>query len=165
MSDSPEPAAPETDVSQDNDPGNTPEPTETVEHWREKARLQEKRAKENAAAAKRLQEIEDQQKTEAERTADRLKKADEEIASVPAKVASALREHLVEMHQIAAEDAELFLTATDPELLLKQVSRLVGQSAPKQKANLVPNEGKTPNPGKGSTGDRFAEFAESFFTR
>lgn len=51
----------------------TPEakPTETVDFWKQKAREQEARAKSNADAAKRLQEIEDAQKTEAQRLADR----------------------------------------------------------------------------------------------
>lgn len=117
-------------------------PTETVDHWKEKARLQEKRAKENAAAAKELAEIKDAQKSESERTADRLKKADDELASIPAKVADALKAHLVALHKIDTEDSELFLTATEPELLLKQIARLVGQSDTKSKSNHVPSEGR-----------------------
>ena len=51
-----------------------PKPTETVDFWKQKAREQEKRAKENAAAAKRLAEVEESQKSEAERLADRATK-------------------------------------------------------------------------------------------
>ena len=57
----------------------------------------------------------------------------------------ALREHLVALHEIDKDDAELFLTATDPELLLKQVTRLVGQSDKRKTAHVVPGEGKTPS--------------------
>ena len=87
--------------------------------------------------------IEDAQKTEAERTADRIAKADAEVATVPAKVAEALREHLVALHEIDKDDAELFLTGTEPDLLLKQVTRLLGQSDKRRKSNYVAREGST----------------------
>lgn len=120
-------------------------PSETVDFWKQKAREQEKRAKDNADAAKRLAEIEDAQKSESEKVAERLAKADAEVATVPNKVADALREHLVALHEIDKDDAELFLTATEPELLLKQVTRLVGQSDKRKKTHVVPGEGKTPS--------------------
>lgn len=129
-------------------------PTETVDFWKQKAREQEKRAKENADAAKRLAEIEESQKSEAEKAADRIAKAEAEVASVPQKVADALREHLVTLHEIDKDDAELFLTANDPELLLKQVTRLVGQSDKRKKAHVVPGEGKTPTVNSGDADRR-----------
>ena len=119
-------------------------PSETVDFWKQKAREQEKRAKDNATAAQRLAEIEEAQKSESEKAADRIAKAEAEVASVPAKVADALREHLVALHEIDKDDAELFLTANDPALLLKQVSRLVGQSDKRKKGPHVPREGATP---------------------
>lgn len=129
-------------------------PTETVDFWKQKAREQEKRAKENATAAKRLTEIEDSQKTEAEKTADRLSKADAEVASVPSKVADALREHLVALHEIDTDDADLFLTGSDPELLLKQVTRLLARADEqsdkrKKQGNRAPREGLTPTVNSG----------------
>ncbi|EOM77911.1 hypothetical protein DW322_08810 [Rhodococcus rhodnii] len=130
-------------------------PTETVDFWKGKAREQEKRAKDNAAAAKRLTEIEESQKSEAEKAADRIAKAEAEVASVPAKVSESLRAHFVEYHGIDAEDAELFLTATEPELLLKQVTRLLGQSGKRTKQLHVPKEGTNP---KGSDDDPRREF-------
>jgi hypothetical protein len=121
-----------------------PKPTETVDFWKQKAREQEKRAKDNADAAKRLAEIEESQKSESEKVADRIAKAEAEVASVPAKVADSLREHLVALHEIDKDDADLFLTASDPELLLKQVTRLLGQSdKQKKKNNVSPREGTT----------------------
>ena len=120
-------------------------PTETVDFWKQKAREQEKRAKENADAAKRLSEIEEASKSESEKVADRIAKAEAEVASVPSKVADVLRSHLVALHEIEADDAELFLTANDPELLLKQVTRLIGQSDKQKKTgNRAPREGATP---------------------
>ena len=105
----------------------------------QKAQLKELKAK-----ASRLDEIEEAQKSEAEKVADRLAKADAEVATVPAKVCEALKAHLIAIHEIAPEDAELFLTATDPETLLKQADRLVGQSG--KRKNVVPREGRNPNP-------------------
>lgn len=96
-----------------------------------------KELKEKAA---RLAQIEDEQKTEAERVAERLATAEAEAASVPQKVAEQLRGYLIGLHGISNEDAELFLTANDPELLLKQVTRLVSQ-APKP---------PSPNPQQGN---------------
>lgn len=109
------------------------------------AKTQEKRAKENSAAAKRLAEIEESQKSEAQKAADKVAAAEAEVASVPAKVSEALKSHLVALHGIDDEDAELFLTATEPELLLKQVDRLVGSSV-KRKKNHVPREGESQQP-------------------
>lgn len=117
---------------------------EYVEKLRKEAAKYRTEAKENADAAKRLSEIEDAQKSEAEKASERIAKAEAEVASVPAKVADALREHLVALHDIDKDDAELFLTATEPELLLKQITRLVGQSDKRKKSHVVPGEGKTP---------------------
>ena len=50
-------------------------------------------------------------------------------AAKPAAVADELRKHLVAFHSIDEEDADLFLTGTDAETLLKQVSRLTARSA------------------------------------
>jgi hypothetical protein len=146
--------ATETETEATTEPTET-KPTETVDFWKQKAREQEKRAKDNADAARRLAEIEDAQKTESEKTADRIAKAEAEVATVPAKVADALRAHLVALHEIDADDAELFLTATDPELLLKQVARLVDSD--KRKSNHVAREGRV-SPAKADPKSAFADF-------
>jgi len=159
-----EATATETEATEQNE---QKKPSETVDFWKQKAREQEKRAKENAEAAKRLSEIEDAQKSESEKAADRIAKAQAEVASIPSKVSEALRQHLVDLHKIEAEDAELFLTATEPDLLLKQVSRLLARSdeqsaARKKSGNHVPREGETPKPG-GDDGNR--EFVRELFGR
>ena len=119
----------------------------------QKAAIRELKAK-----ASRLDEIEEAQKTETERNADRIAKAEAEVATVPAKVADALKSHLVTLHEIDSEDAELFLTATEPDLLLKQVTRLLGQSD-KRRNNHVPREGQNP---AAATSDE-AAFARDLF--
>jgi chromosome condensin MukBEF ATPase and DNA-binding subunit MukB len=152
--------ATETTATEQNE---QPKPTETVDFWKQKAREQEKRAKDNADAARRLASFEDAQKTEAEKAAERVSKAEAEVASIPAKVSDALREHLVALHQIDKDDAELFLTATEPELLLKQVTRLLGQSDKRRKeGNVAPREGNNPTAsGDGSTGFARQLFSEA----
>ena len=106
----------------------------------QKAQLKEYKAK-----ASELDQIREAQKSEAEKVADRLAKADAEVAALPSKVCEALKAHLVKIHEITDEDSELFLTATDPETLLKQADRLVAQSGKRNK-HIVPREGRTPNP-------------------
>lgn len=137
--------AEQAEAPQNTEPDRQPKPTETVEFWKSKAREQESRAKANKSAADELAAIRDSQKTEAEKVADRIAKADAEVAAVPAKVSEALRSYLVGLHEINDEDAELFLTANNPDLLLKQVSRLVARNAPPAKQpNHVPREGVNP---------------------
>lgn len=139
-----------------------PKPTDTVEFWKQKAREQEKRAKDNAGAAKELAEIREAQKSDAEKANDRVAKAEAEAASVPSKVAEALKGHLIELHQFDEEDAELFLTATEPELLKKQVSRLLERNGTRKK-NIVTREGVNPN--AKSAPDDMREFTRQLFGR
>ena len=133
-----------TETESEDTKDQAPKPTETVDFWKQKAREQEARAKSNAAAAKKLAELEEAQKTDAEKAADRIANAEAEVASVPVKVAEALKTHLVELHGIDSEDADLFLTAQEPDLLLKQVTRLLQQSDKRRTKQSVPREGKNP---------------------
>jgi len=84
-------------------------PTETVEFWKQKAREQEARAKANATAAQRLEEIENASKTEQQRATEALTAAEKRAAEAEA---SALR------LEIAAEKG----------LTPAQAKRLVGSS-------------------------------------
>lgn len=118
-----------------------PKPTETVDFWKQKAREQEKRAKENADAAKRLAEIEEAQKTEAERVADRLKALEAERDTA---TRDALRFKVASKFQISEEDADLFLTGADEESLTKQAQRLTEHASERKKnGNVVPKEGSS----------------------
>ena len=89
--------------------------------------------------AKLVDDAEEAKKTDAQKIADLTEK----VNGVPAAVAGALREHLVELHGIDKDDAELFLTGDTPELLLKQVTRLLEQSGGggSKRNNYVKNEG------------------------
>ncbi|MBF6363205.1 hypothetical protein IU447_24110 [Nocardia farcinica] len=150
----------ETEGTEQEQQEQRPKPTETVDHWKAKSREWEKRAKAGADAIKELEAIKEAQKSDAEKAADKVKAAEAEVAAVPSKVADALREHLVKLHSIDAEDAELFLTATDPELLLKQVDRLIGQSDKRTKRNHVPREGQT----AARSGDELRDFTRELFS-
>ncbi len=54
-----------------------PKPTETVDFWKQKAREQEQRAKANAEAATRLEQIENASKTETQKLTDRADTAEQ----------------------------------------------------------------------------------------
>jgi hypothetical protein len=96
------------------------------------------------AKADQFDQLEESKKSENEKFVEKLTKAEAEVAQIPARVAEQLRGHLVALHEINGDDAELFLTANDPELLLKQVQRLVGrESERKKQGNFVPREGST----------------------
>lgn len=132
--------------------------TRTLATLRSELSEQKNELKNLRAKAKRLDEIEEAQKSEAEKAADRIAKAEAEAASVPAKVSDALRTHLATLHEISADDVELFLTSNDPEILLKQVTRLVEQK-PKRKTNHVPSEGTNP----AAPEDGVRDFARQLF--
>lgn len=143
----PDPVEPETPEQQPQEGGEGKTFDEAyVKKLRDEAAKHRLDAKANADAAAELAQIKDAQKSEAEKVADRIAKAEAEVAAVPTKVADALRTHLVALHKISDEDAELFLTAGDPEVLLKQVDRLVARNTEAEQAgrlrgNHVPNEG------------------------
>ena len=121
--------------------------------------------KELKAAAVELAAIKESQKSAEQVAADRLAAADAEVAKIPAKVSESLRDYLVALHKIPAEDSELFLTASDPEVLLKQVERLMARgvedvAASKKHGNFVAREGTTPpKPGE----DPMRKFVDDLF--
>lgn len=129
-----------------------PNPTETVEYWKGKARDWESKSKANKTAAEKLAAIEESSKTDDEKRVEREAKMQAEVDSVPSKVAMSLRNHLIARHEIEADDAELFLTGTTPELILKQVDRLIDQSAG-PKGNRVSKEGTNSRPKPNSTSE------------
>lgn len=116
-----EPVVPATDPTPPTDPPADPKPTDTVEFWKAQARENEKRAKANADAASRLAEIEESQKTEAQRLTDAKTAAEAETATARTE---ALRWRIAAKHGISDEDADTFLTGTDEESLTKQAERL-----------------------------------------
>jgi hypothetical protein len=90
---------------------------------------------------------------------EKAAQAEAAIAEVPSKVAAELRAHLIALHEIPDDKAELFLTATDPALLVRQVTALVGET--KKQGNTVPREGGNPTPGGSNRDER--EFVRNLF--
>lgn len=88
-------------------PKPTPKPTETVDFWKGKAREQEKRAKENADAAKRLAELEGTSKEKAAEVDER----DAQISQKDTELSTLRAENIV--LRIAAQAG-----AADPDDLL-----------------------------------------------
>lgn len=102
-------------------------------------RLERERAKfadydDLKAKASRFDEIEAANKTEVEQAREELSQAQAEVEKIPSKVTEALRAYLVKFNEIPEDDAELFLTATDPETLLRQVDRLTSRVDTKPRA-------------------------------
>lgn len=116
-------------------------PTETVEFWKQKARENEKRAKQNATAAERLAAIEADKLSESEkdqREREQLTRERDESRQ------EALRWRIAAKHGISDEDAELFLTGSDEETLTKQAERLADRTPVPSKGTHVPGVGNQP---------------------
>ena len=104
----------------ENDQKPQPKPTETVEYWKRRARDNEQRAKMNADAAKRLQDIEDRDKTEQQRAADALAKAQREAAEAQAET---VRYKAAATHGITGDDIDL-IGSGDEETVMARAERL-----------------------------------------
>src|SRR5690606_24527734 len=94
------------------------------------------------AKAEKFDELEAANKSEIEKAAEKATAAEQRAAKAEA---DALRWKVAAKHGISDEDAELFLTGTDEETLIRQAERLAERtSARKKNGNVVPREGSTP---------------------
>jgi hypothetical protein len=123
----------------------TPEPktydAEYVAKLRNEAAKYRTEAKANATAAERLAAIEEANKTEAQKLADRAAAAEAERDAARVEV---LRFKIAAAHGLSEDDADLFLTGTDEETLTKQAKRLSDREGDRRKSgNHVPREGTT----------------------
>lgn len=134
-------------------------PTETVEFWKAKAREQEKRAKDNAAAASELLAIKDAQKSESDKAAERVTLAEQRAAEAEAK---ALRRDVALEHKLSKADADLLDALTDEDAMRRFAERLANASEDTRKSNNVsPREGTNPKSGS----DPMREFTRGLFAR
>lgn len=116
---------------------------EYVKKLRDEAAKYRTEAKANADAAKRLADIEQANKTEAQKQADQLADA---LKDAQAARAEALRFKIAAKFGVSDEDTELFLSGSDEETLTKQAQRLVERDAERKKqGNHVPGEGSKTN--------------------
>lgn len=119
-----------------------PEPKVDDTDWKAEARKWEQRAKENAPAAKRLAEIEEANKSEAQKASERTAAAETRALEAEAKV---LRRDVAIEHKLTAEDAALLDTITDEDAMRRLAARLAGAESDKRKQGPhVPGEGKNP---------------------
>ena len=114
--------------------------TATVEYWKRRSREWEDRAKANASAADKLAKAEQSQKTDAEKTAERIAALEQQVA---AAARDATRFKVAARFGIVDEDVELFLTGADEKTLVAQAERLAAKvtADDKQRRNVVPKEG------------------------
>ena len=116
-------------------------------------------AKANAEAAKRLMELEQSQKSEAEKQAERIAALESQIESATVQ---AVRARMAAKYQMDPEDADMFLTGTDEETVEAQAKRFSERvSASKNNPPRVPKEGTVTDPH--DNGER--EFARQLFGR
>lgn len=135
-----EPAAPAQEPAA---PAATPEAPKPETDWKAEAKKWESRAKENKGAADKLAEIEEANKTEAQKNAERLAAAEKTAADA---TRSALKFKIAAKFQIGDEDADLFLSGTDEDTLTKQAERLSQRVEDRKKqGNHVPREGAPPS--------------------
>lgn len=142
------------------EPTPTPEPPKPSEtDWKAEAKKWEARAKENKTAADQLAAIEEANKTEAQKTADKLAAAEKDAADARRE---ALKFKIAAQFSIGDEDADLFLTGTDEETLTKQAERLAQRTSDRKKnGNHVPREG-TSTP---AVEDEMRAFTRDLFSR
>lgn len=124
-----------TDQSTSTEGTADPKPTETVDFWKAKSREWEAKSKANATAAQKLAEIEDAQKSEAERLTDAANQAKAEAEQARAE---ALRWKIAAKHGISDADAETFLTASDEDTLTRQAERLAALAIKPDDTSKVP---------------------------
>lgn len=123
------------------EPEPKPKPTETVDFWKQKAREQEKRAKENAEKALRFDEIEAASLSEQEKARKLAKDAEDRAAKAETEV---MRWKIAARHGISDSDAELFLTGSDEETLTRQAERFKELNLTPGKGTHVPGVGNKP---------------------
>ena len=108
--------------------------------------------------ATKLDEIEQANQTEAEKTAKRIADLEAELNNTRR---DSMRLTIASAHGITdADDIDLFLTGTDEETLTRQAKRLADREADRKKnGNHVPREGSTPS----SSDDGTREVARQLF--
>lgn len=116
---------------------------EYVDKLRKESAKYRTEAKANAEAAKRLAELEESQKTEAEKQAEKIAELERQIEGATVQ---AVRARMAAKYQIDPEDADLFLTGSDEETVEAQAKRLSERvSVSKNNPPPVSKEGAVTN--------------------
>lgn len=116
---------------------------EYVDKLRKESAKYRTEAKANAEAAKRLAELEESQKTEAQKQAEKIAELERQIEGATVQ---AVRARMAAKYQIDPEDADLFLTGSDEETVEAQAKRLSERvSVSKNNPPPVSKEGTVTN--------------------
>ena len=132
-------------------------PTETVEFWKAQAREQEKRAKANDRAAKKLAEIEEAQKTELQKLQERAESAEGALSALNA--AQEIREAkdaLGQKYGLTPQSIQA-LRGTDLDDLEEHAKLLKALQPEPRTPGHVPGEGRTVTTGTGDPAQQFAD--------
>ena len=156
-------ATAEATDTQETEQAPAPKPTETVDFWKQKAREQEKRAKDNADAAKRLSEIEEANKTAEQKAAEKLAEIESRAAELAAKEARAdvASETGLPVNILAGPQGS---TVEDIKAYAELLSAYMEQAGKPRTPRPDPNQGRQGG-GTQSTADLFAAAIEPHFTR
>lgn len=137
------------------------EPEQKTTDWKAEARKWESRAKENLTvakanegAAKRLAEFEESQKTEAQKSQERLEAAEKRAAELELKATRA------EVAAAKGVPVDLLNGSTQEELEAA-ADALIEFKGDAGKGPVIPGQGKTPTKGPTSPAESFAGFFES----
>lgn len=115
------------------------EPATDQTDWKAEARKWEQRSKENAAAAKKLAELEEAQKSAEQKAAEREAAAERRAAEAEAR---AVRREIALEHKLSKDDAALLDAVSDEDAMRSLAVRLAKQAEDKPKSNYVPQEGR-----------------------
>lgn len=139
----------DTDVPATDAPTEPPEGDEAktfdadyVKKLRDEAAKYRKEAKANAEAAQRLASMEEAQKSEAEKAADRMRQLEAEVGEAKRE---SLRFRVASEFGIPSDKAELLLTGSDEETMRAQAAAIRSDADDRKKTgNHAPREGTTP---------------------
>jgi hypothetical protein len=138
-----EATATETEAANTEQENEQPKPSETVDFWKQKAREQEKRAKENAEARKELDKIRESQKSEAEKNADRIKQLEAEVETTRL---GATRFQIAAEFSLNEKQSAALAHASSEEGMRELAEAFKAESDTRKKnGNHVPREGNNPS--------------------
>jgi len=147
-------------------PAPTPPAPAQETDWKAEARKWETRAKENAEAAKRLAELEEASKTEAQKQAERLSALESENAAL--KQAEQIRGWKDQVSKDTGLPATVLAGSSLEEITAhaESLKSLIPAEQPKKGAlgPYVPPEGNSPKGSAGSTADAFGAAVESILS-
>ena len=137
-------------IEPDSTPSTTPEPPAEVERTFTQAEVDrivsDRLKREGVAEAKRkaaqFDELQESSKSELQRLAEQVETL---TKAQQAEAVKAVRYRIAAEHKLSTEDADLFLTGADEEIITAQAKRLAdrGQEQ-RQHGGYAPNEGQQP---------------------